>query len=100
MNKTPTTPWDPADHLKTHEEMTAFLEAALEGGDPKLIAVVLNDIARAKGMSRIACEAGLGREDRYKMLSPTENLDFGAILKVISALGFRLHAAPAEARTV
>nr|VFK24967.1 MAG: probable addiction module antidote protein [Candidatus Kentron sp. MB] len=100
MNKTSTIPWDPADHLKTHEEMTAFLEAALEEGDPRLIAVVLDDIARAKGISRIACEAGVGRKDRYKTLSPTENLDFGAILKVISALGFRLHATPAKARMV
>ena len=70
MAKTVTTPWDPADHLKTDEDMAAYLEAALEEGDPALVAAALGDIARAKGMTQVAREAGLGRESLYKALSP------------------------------
>lgn len=62
MAKTVTTPWDPADHLKTDEDMAAYLEAALEEGDPALVAAALGDIARAKGMTQVARDAGLGRE--------------------------------------
>jgi probable addiction module antidote protein len=83
--------WDPADHLKTDEDMTAYLDAALEDGDASVILAVLGDIARAKGMSHIAREAGLGRESLYKALSPTGNPEFATILKVVAALGLRLH---------
>ena len=62
MAKTLTTPWDPADHLQTEEDMAAYLEAALEEGDPTLVAAALGDIARAKGMTQVARDAGLGRE--------------------------------------
>ena len=75
--------------------MAAYLEAALEEGDPALVAAALGDIARAKGMTNVAREAGLGRESLYKALSPTGNPEFATILKVVAALGLRLHAAPA-----
>ena len=94
MSKTVTIPWDPADHLKTEEDMVAYLEAALEEGDPALITAALGDIARAKGMSQVAREAGLGRESLYKALSSTGNPEFGTILKVVAALGLQLHATP------
>ena len=61
MAKTKTKRWDPAEHLETEEDMAAYLEAALEDGDPALVAAALGDIARAKGMSQIARETGLGR---------------------------------------
>ncbi len=86
-----TQPWDAAEHLKTEEEMTAYLNVALEEGDSALIVAVLGDIARAKGMSQIARDAGLGRESLYKALSPTGNPEFATILKVVDALGLRLH---------
>lgn len=86
-----TRPWDAAEHLKTEEDMTDYLNAALEEGDPALIVAVLGDIARAKGMSQIAREAGLGRESLYKSLSPTGNPEFATILRVVGALGLRLH---------
>ena len=98
MGKTVTTPWDPADHLETEEDMAAYLEAALEEGDPVLVAAALGDIAREKGMSHVAREAGLGRESLYKALSPSGNPEFATILKVVSALGLQLHAAPAAAK--
>lgn len=99
MPKTVTMPWDPADHLKSEEDMAAYLEAALEEGDPALVAAALGDIAKAKGMSQIARDAGLGRESLYKALSPSGNPEFATIMKVVSALGLQLHASPAGAKS-
>lgn len=91
--KVKTRPWDAAEHLITEGDMAAYLEAALEDGDPALVAAALGDIARAKGMSQIARETGLGRESLYKALSPDGNPEFSTVLKVVRALGLRLHAA-------
>ncbi|MCZ7560612.1 MAG: putative addiction module antidote protein [Burkholderiaceae bacterium] len=99
MPKTVTTPWDPAEHLDTEEDMAAYLEAALEDGDPALVAAALGDIARAKGMTQVAREAGLGRESLYKALSPAGNPEFATIMKVVSALGLKLHATPAGVKS-
>lgn len=99
MAKTVTTAWDPAEHLETEADMAAYLEAALEESDPALIAAALGDIARAKGMTQVAREAGLGRESLYKALSPDGNPEFATIMKVVSALGLQLHAAPAGPKT-
>lgn len=93
----PTRPWDAAEHLETQEDMAAYLEAALEDGDPSLVVAVLGDIARARGMTQIARETGLGRESLYKALSPTGNPEFATILKVVQALGLQLHVQAARA---
>ena len=93
IRKIKTRPWDAAEHLKSEADLAAYLEAALEDGDPALIAAALGDIARAKGMSEIARETGLGRESLYKALSPEGNPEFSTVLKVVRALGLRLHAA-------
>jgi probable addiction module antidote protein len=90
-----TIPWDAAQHLETEADMAMYLEVALEEGDPALITAALGDIARAKGMSQIARDTGLGRESLYKALSPDGNPEFATILKVVSALGIKLHAVPA-----
>ena len=95
MAKTVTKAWDAAEHLKNDEDMVAYLEAALHEGDASLIAAALGDIARAKGMSKIAMDAGLGRESLYKALSPQGNPEFATIMKVVTALGLRLHDTPA-----
>ena len=92
MAKMKTRPWDAAEHLETEDDMAAYLEAALEEGDPALVATALGDIARAKGMSEIARKTGLGRESLYKALSPEGNPEFATVLKVVRALGLRLHA--------
>lgn len=86
--------WDVVDHLKTEEDMIAYLDAALEDGDPSLIVAALGDIARAKGMTQVAREAGLGRESLYKALSLSGNPEFASVLKVLSALGLRFHVTP------
>ncbi len=98
MTKTAARIWDPAEHLQSDEDMAAYLEAALEEGDASLFAAALGDIARAKGMSQLARETGLGRESLYKALSPTGNPEFATILRVVSALGLQLHATPVAAK--
>ncbi|HEX7788031.1 MAG TPA: addiction module antidote protein [Methylomirabilota bacterium] len=95
MAKTRTRRWDVAEHLETEEDMAAYLEAALQEGDPALVAAALGDISRAKGITQIARETGLGRESLYKALSPEGNPEFATVLKVVRALGLRLHATTA-----
>jgi probable addiction module antidote protein len=92
MKRKNITSWDASEHLETEEDMVAYLEAALAENDPALIVAVLGDIARAKGMTQIAKQAGLGRESLYKALSPEGNPEFATVLKVVDALGLRLHA--------
>ena len=91
MIKTTTTIWDPATQLATADDVAAYLEAALQDGDPQLVGAALGDIARAKGMSKVARDAGLGRESLYKSLSSSGNPELATVLKVISALGLELH---------
>lgn len=94
MTKTKTSKYDVAEHLRTPEEMAAYLEACMEeaNGDAAFIAKALGDIARAKGMSQVARDAGLSRESLYKALSGDRAPSFDTILKVIGALGLKLHA--------
>lgn len=96
MTKTTTTSWDLATHLTTIEDVAAYLEAALQDGDHQVIAAALGDIARAKGMSQIAREAGVGRESLYKSLSATGNPELATVLKVISVLGLKLHVSATD----
>lgn len=99
MKKTTTTRYDVAEHLRTTEEMAAYLEAAIEEsrGDATFIAKALGDIARAKGMSQVERDAGLSRESLYKALSGERSPEFGTILRVVNALGLKLHAEPCTA---
>lgn len=89
--------WDSTEHLKTSEDVAMYLEACFEeaGDDAAFIAKALGNIARANGMSQLAHDTGLGRESLYKALSGQGNPSFATILKVIRALGIRLHAEPA-----
>jgi probable addiction module antidote protein len=113
MKMTVTTRYDVAEHLRTPEEMAAYLEACMEeaDGDAAFIAKALGDIARARGMSQVARDAGVSRESLYKALSGERTPGFDTILKVMTALGLKLHAeavnttnhaqqgAPTDART-
>ncbi len=94
MAKTETTRYDVAEHLRTPEEMAEYLEACIEeaDGDAAFIAKALGDIARAKGMSQVARDAGLSRESLYKALSGDRAPSFDTVLKVMAALGLKLHA--------
>ena len=97
MTKTKTSRYDVAEHLRTPEEMAAYLEACIEdaNGDAAFVAKALGDIARAKGMAQVARDAGLSRESLYKALSGERSPGFDTILKVIGALGLELHAGAA-----
>ncbi|MBX3300273.1 MAG: putative addiction module antidote protein [Acidobacteria bacterium] len=97
MTKIKTTKYDVAEYLNTPEEMAAYLEACLEeaNGDAAFVAKALGNIARAKGMSEIARETGLSRESLYKSLSGERSPSFETVLKVIGALGLKIHAEPA-----
>lgn len=88
--------WDSAEHLKTPEDMALYLETCLQeaGDDAAFIAKALGNIARAKGMSQLANDTGMGRESLYKALSGEGNPSFATILKVTRALGIELHAQP------
>ena len=88
------TKWDAVHELKSEEDIALYFEACLEDdpGDGSLIRAALGDIARARGMSLVARETGMARESLYKALSPEGNPEFATVMKVIKALGFRLHA--------
>ena len=92
MAKTHTRPWNAAENLKTDEDVVAYIDAALDDGDPALIAAALGDVARARGMTKVAADAGLGRESLYKALSPGGNPELATVIKVMRALGLRLRA--------
>ncbi|HEX2890400.1 addiction module antidote protein [Vineibacter terrae] len=92
MAKLKTTPFDPAEHLKTPREMAVFLSEALETGDTAVIAAALGVIARAKGMRQLAAETGLSRESLYKALRQDGNPELATTLKVVQALGMKLNA--------
>jgi probable addiction module antidote protein len=89
--------WDSAEHLQTEEDIVAYFDACLEeaGDDPAFIAHALGTIARVRGMSQVARDTGLARESLYKALSGEGNPEFGTILKVVKALGLKLHATAA-----
>ena len=96
MKKTITSRYDVAEHLRTPKEMAAYLDACLEeaDGDASFIAKALGDIARAKGMTQVAKDAGLSRESLYKALSGERSPGFDTILKVMAALNIKLHVEP------
>src|SRR5271169_6151967 len=98
MAKCKTKPYDAAEYLETEHDMAAYLQAALEEGDPALVIHALGNIARVRGMSQIARRTGLRRESLYKALSPEGNPEFATVLKVVRALGIELHAEPTHTR--
>jgi probable addiction module antidote protein len=91
------TRWDPADYMKSEDDMAAYIEACLEEApdDPALLSAALGDIARAHGMADLAKRTGLTREGLYKALSKKGNPSLGTVLKVMHALGIRFTATAA-----
>lgn len=92
--RTATRKWDVVEHLRTEEDVIAYLDAALAENDPALLAAALGDVARARGMTDVAREAGLGRESLYKALSTQGNPEFATVQKVLNSLGLRLRVSP------
>ena len=83
-------PFDPADHLETEEDILYYLEAAMEGNDPKHISSALGDVARSKGMTELAKKAGLGRQALYNALSENGNPTLETLVAVLGVLGLEL----------
>lgn len=83
-------PFDPAAHLESEEDILYYLEAAMEGNDPKHIASALGDVARSKGMTAIAKKAGVGRQALYNALSENGNPTLETLAAVLDALGLEL----------
>lgn len=93
--KLKTTRYDSAEYLKSEKDIAAYLDAALEDGDPGVIRHALNVIARARGMTQIARDSGVTRESLYRALAENGNPEFTTVLKVVHALGLRLRTRPA-----
>lgn len=98
MNKMKTRPFDVSSHLADEADVAAYLQAAMEEGDPALLAAALGDIAKARGMAQLARDTGLSRESLYKSLSGERAPSSDTLFKVIQAMGFRLTLQPADAR--
>ena len=92
------TRWDVIDYLDTEEDMALYLDACMEedSGDGALIRTALNNIARAKGMGKLAESAGMTRQGLYKALSSEGNPSFTTVIKIIKALGVKLHVQAAN----
>ncbi|TMJ88561.1 MAG: putative addiction module antidote protein [Alphaproteobacteria bacterium] len=90
-----TTGFDAADYLDTEERQVAYIAAALETGDADFVRDALGLVARARGMSEIAKNAGLNRESLYKALGETGNPEFSTVMRIVRALGLTLSARPA-----
>jgi probable addiction module antidote protein len=90
MKTVRTTVWDPAAYLETDDEIAAYLDDVFSTNDSQLITAAIGDVARARGMAKIAESADCGRESLYKSLSQNGNPSFETILKVLSSLGFQL----------
>ena len=91
-----TRPYDSARYLDSDEAIAAFMEAAFETGDPAFITHAFGIVARARGMTQIAKDAGLSRESLYRALGEGGNPEFATVLKVAKALGLKLTAVAAE----
>jgi len=98
MSTTKTKPFDPAKYLDDSESIAAYISDALESEDPAFVAYALGVVARARGMSEVAREAGMSRESLYRALSADGNPEFATVLRVVRALGLRLSATPVQQR--
>jgi probable addiction module antidote protein len=88
--------WDASEHLDSEEMIVAYMNAAIEDGDPALFTAALGDIARSRGMAGIAKRAGVSRESLYRALSRDGNPEFATIVKVMNAMGLRMSVASAQ----
>ncbi|KKC39544.1 addiction module antitoxin [Devosia epidermidihirudinis] len=88
--------YDSAAYLKNDEAILIYLQEAIDSNDPKMVSHALGVVARARGMSQIAREAGVSRESLYRTLSDEGNPEFGTVMKIVRALGMKLAVAPAN----
>jgi probable addiction module antidote protein len=96
MKKLETALFDVADYLDDEETIAEYLTAALEDPNPDIFLVAVRDVARSRGMAQLARDTGLGRESLYKALSPGAKPRYDTVLKVLHALGVKLHVEPVQ----
>jgi probable addiction module antidote protein len=96
MKKIETAPFDAADYLDDEETIAEYLTAALEDPNPDIFLIAVRDVARARGMAQLARDTGLGRESLYKALAPGAKPRYDTVLKVLHALGVKLHVEPVQ----
>jgi probable addiction module antidote protein len=89
-------PFDAADYLDNEKVIAEYLNAALEDPNPDVFLVAVRDVAKARGMAQLAKDTGLGRESLYKALTPGAKPRYDTVLKLLQALGVKLHALPAH----
>ncbi|MEF2735689.1 addiction module antidote protein [Bifidobacterium pseudolongum] len=89
--------FEASEFLDDEETIIAYLDAAAQSGDPVLMQTALGDVAKARGMTQIAKETGVGRESLYKSLAAGGNPSFATIMKVVHALGGRIKIEPLPA---
>jgi len=91
-------PFDASDYLDGEETIIEYLTAALENPDPDAFLMAVRDVAKARGIAKVAAEAGLGRESLYKALKPGAQPRFDTVRRLLEALGVRLDIRPPHAR--
>jgi probable addiction module antidote protein len=91
--------FDVADYLDNDEIIAEYLTATLEDPNPDVFLTAVADVAKARGMSHVASETGLGRESLYKAFAPGAKPRYDTVLKVLKALGIQLQATPAVEST-
>ena len=82
-------PFDASDYLDSEETIAEYLSAALENPDSDAFLVAVRDVAKARGMSTVAADAGLGRESLYKALKPGAQPRFDTVRRLLGALGVK-----------
>jgi len=97
MSKIKVSRFDVSERLDSEEVIAAYLNAALEEGDPDLLMAAISDVAKARGIASVAADAGLGRESLYKTLAPGSKPKFETVFKLLRALGVKLTAETAHA---
>jgi probable addiction module antidote protein len=97
MNKVKISRFDAADYLDSEEMIAEYINAVMEDGDPELLLAAISDVAKARGMAKVAEDAGLGRESLYKALAPGAKPRYDTVLKLLHALGVKLSVSPERA---
>ena len=92
------TTFDVADYLDSEEAIAEYLSQVMADGDDDEFLRALGHIAKARGMSQLAKDAGVGRESLYKALKPGATPGYATVGKVVRALGFRMVVKPAAAK--
>lgn len=89
-------PFDATDYLDDEQSIAEYLTAALEDPNPDVFLTAVRDVARARGMTQLAKDSGLGRESLYKALAPGAKPRYDTVLKLLAALGIKLEATPTQ----